>query len=551
MKYYLFIFLLFSGFVKAQDYSLELKIEDSPNSETIVNLLAFSGKKSDSLEILKDISKIKTYLYKNGFFLSEAKLSWDNKNAELKIKTGNTFSWLEPEISLPENFPLVLIQQNNLFKKTLNQENINLFCENYLSQLEDNGYPFAQIKFSDYKINGDSIKGRIKIIPGPFIQLDSLVIKGFDQFSKNFIKYNFLFSKGMTYSESYLKKLEDYAAQVEFLDFERSPAVAFAKDKTVLYLYLKEVKSNQIDGVIGLNTEDNGDISFNGDFQLRLLNILKKGEEIQVRWRRPDDEVSDLNLLFNLPYILGSRFGLEGDLQIFRQDSSFVNSNINGTLKYLIESGSFLNLGIGYSSSNILLSESDLSLNSFQTVSYSLGYERKSTNYYISPTKGNELNSKIFTSRRTASESTSNQYGWNLSSAQYFTIFQNHVLKAQINSKALIGESLFRNEIYRIGGLKTLRGFNEQSIYASAFGVGTLEYRYMIGRNNYLAAFGDLAYVENQPSNSENIFLGLGAGLNFETNGGIFSLFLAIGKDNENPFDFRTSKIHFGYINRF
>ncbi len=551
MKYYLFIALLFSGFIKAQDYSLNILIEDSPGIETIKDLNSFNGEKSDSLEIIKAIFKIKTYLYENGYLLSEASLSWSNKKALLNIKTGNTFSWLEPEISLPENFPLVLIQQNNLFKKTLNQANISLFCENYLSQLEDNGYPFAQIKFSDYKINGDSIKGKIEINPGPFTQIDSIVIKGFDSFSENFIKYNFLFTKGMTYSESYLKKLEEYAAQIEFLDFERSPAVAFSKDKTVLYLYLKEVKSNQIDGVIGLNTEDNGDITFNGDFQLRLLNILKRGEEIQVRWRRPNDEISDLNMLFNLPYIFGTRFGIEGDLQIFRQDSSFVNSTTNGTLKYLIESGSFLNLGIGYNASNILLSQAELSLNSFQTISYSLGYERKSTNFYISPTKGNELNSKIFTSTRTTSESNLKQYGWSLISAQYFTLFHNHVLKAQVNSKALIGESLFKNEIYRIGGLKSLRGFNEQSIYASAFGIGTLEYRYMIGRNNYLAAFGDLAYVENQPSNSENIFLGLGAGLNFETNGGIFSLFLAFGKDNENPFDFRTSKIHFGYINRF
>lgn len=551
MKYYLIIFFFWTSFVFGQDFSLNLKVEDNPSSEMFSGLKSFEGEKLDSLEILKSIAKIKTSLYENGYFLSEGDLQWNGHNAQLSIRTGNTFTWLEPEIYLPKNFPMVFSQQNSLFKKTLSQKNIGLFCERYITQLEDEGYPFAQINFSNYKIQGDSIKGKIEIIPGPFITLDSLVIKGFNEFSENFIKYNFLFSKGMTYSETYLKKLEDYAAQIEFLDFERSPAIAFSKEKTVLYLYLKEVKSNQVDGVIGLNTEENGDLSFNGDFQLRLLNILKKGEEIQVRWRRPDNEVSDLNLLLKLPYLFGSRFGIQGDLQIFRQDSTFVNTNTNGTLKYLIESGSFLNLGIGFNSSNILLSQANLSLNSFSTVSYSLGYERRSTNNFLTPTKGNELDTKVFTSTRTTSESDLKQYGWSFNSSQYFTIYQNHILKSQINSKALVGESLFRNEIYRIGGLKTLRGFNEQSIFASAFGIGTLEYRYMLGRNNYLAAFGDLAYVQNQASSSENVFLGLGTGLNFETNGGIFSLFVAIGKDNENTFDFRTTKIHFGYINRF
>ena len=116
MKYYLFIALLFSGFIKAQDYSLDILIEDFPGIETIKDLNSFNGEKSDSLEIIKAIFKIKTYLYENGYLLSEASLSWSNKKALLNIKTGNTFSWLEPEISLPENFPLVLIQQNNLFK---------------------------------------------------------------------------------------------------------------------------------------------------------------------------------------------------------------------------------------------------------------------------------------------------------------------------------------------------------------------------------------------------------------------------------------------------
>lgn len=551
MKYYLLLFILSSCSLFGQKFSLTLKFEDSPSPELQKKLRLHQGEKTDSLDLLKSISKLKAEVYENGFYLSQANIIWQGKSAILHLKTGKTFIWQEPEISLTDDFPLVFSQKNTLEGKSLTSKNIYKFCDQYLNELENNGFPFAQINFTEYFISGDSIRGKIEINPGPYITLDSIIIKGFSDFSKNIIKYNLLFYKGMTYDESYLRKLSEYIEQIEFLEFERAPAVAFSRDKTLLYIYLKEKKSNQVDGIIGLNTEDNGDISFNGDFQLRLLNILKKGEEIQIRWRRPDDEVSELNMLLNLPYLFGSRFGIQGDLQIFRQDSSFVNTTTNATLKYLIESGSFLNLGIGYNSSNILLSTGEISLGSFQTISYSIGYERKSTNSFISPSKGNDLTTKIFTSKRETSESRLNQYGWGLNVAQYFSLFRSHVIKTQLNSQALIGESLFRNEIYRIGGLKTLRGFNEQSIYASAYGIASLEYRYLIGQNNYLAAFGDLAYVENQASASENIFLGLGAGINFETNGGIFSLFLAIGKDDQNPFDFRTSKIHFGYINRF
>jgi hypothetical protein len=45
--------------------------------------------------------------------------------------------------------------------------------------------------------------------------------------------------------------------------------------------------------------------------------------------------------------------------------------------------------------------------------------------------------------------------------------------------------------------------------------------------------------------------LGFGAGLTFETKAGIFGLSYAVGKQNSNPLDFRSSKIHFGYVNIF
>ena len=125
--------------------------------------------------------------------------------------------------------------------------------------------------------------------------------------------------------------------------------------------------------------------------------------------------------------------------------------------------------------------------------------------------------------------------------------------KFGLNSEALIGKNLFDNELYRIGGLKTLRGFNEQSIFASTYGVATAEYRYMIGQYDYLTVFSDVAYVEKKTESEFNSqwLTGLGAGINFRTNGGVFSLFLAVGKNQDTSFDFRATKVHFGYLNQF
>ena len=65
--------------------------------------------------------------------------------------------------------------------------------------------------------------------------------------------------------------------------------------------------------------------------------------------------------------------------------------------------------------------------------------------------------------------------------------------------------------------------------------------------------FFDWAYVEQRLKDSFNndFPFGFGAGLNFETKAGIFGLSYALGKQNNNPIDFKSAKIHFGYVNIF
>ena len=47
----------------------------------------------------------------------------------------------------------------------------------------------------------------------------------------------------------------------------------------------------------------------------------------------------------------------------------------------------------------------------------------------------------------------------------------------------LQSENMFKNELFRIGGLKTLRGFDEESITASFYNIATLEWRFLFEQN--------------------------------------------------------------------
>ena len=143
----------------------------------------------------------------------------------------------------------------------------------------------------------------------------------------------------------------------------------------------------------------------------------------------------------------------------------------------------------------------------------------------------------------------------NISGAHYFKTGKQAVLKTAVNGAWLYTHDIFKNEMYQIGGYKLLRGFDEESIYASSYAVLTAEYRFFIGLNSYFFGFADGGWVQNKAygevQQKDHTYLGLGIGMAFETKAGIFNLSYAVGKRDDLPVNFRQSKIHFGLVSLF
>jgi hemolysin activation/secretion protein len=136
---------------------------------------------------------------------------------------------------------------------------------------------------------------------------------------------------------------------------------------------------------------------------------------------------------------------------------------------------------------------------------------------------------------------------------RFFQTGRQSTIRLALQSGWLMGEKPLRNELYQVGGIKTLRGFDEESIFASGYFIGTVEYRYHIAETSHLFAFADLAHVEQRSyaDRSKERFAGLGMGLTFETKSGLFSLAYAAGKREGLPLNWRESKIHFGFVSLF
>ena len=108
----------------------------------------------------------------------------------------------------------------------------------------------------------------------------------------------------------------------------------------------------------------------------------------------------------------------------------------------------------------------------------------------------------------------------------------------------LISDDYLDNELFRFGGINSIRGFEENSLVANLFGVINTEYRYRLSSTIYVHSVLDAAYFENDLTQSKEKLFGFGFGLGLLTNAGLFRLNYSSGKSENRQFKLSDSKVH-------
>ena len=261
-------------------------------------------------------------------------------------------------------------------------------------------------------------------------------------------------------------------------------------------------------------------------------------------------------------------------MELYKRDTLFLNLNRNIGVQFQMSGNNYIKAFYEARSTNLLsvsgleniTSIGQLKYIDVSTNLYGLSYNLEKLDYRFNPRRGVAVLASASVGNKNirknpgineeAYEGTklkTLQVSGQLNLDYFIPIPTRSTVKLGLQSAYLYNEQLFENELFRIGGLKTLRGFDEESIFASMYAISTLEYRFLLEQNSYLLAFVDYAYYERITSTEKVIDrpVGFGAGISFETKIGIFSLNYALGRQFENPIQFRAAKIHFGFVNRF
>lgn len=475
--------------------------------------------------------------------------------------------------------------------KAVNPDQFSRRVEKMLLFLENNGYPFASIRLDSIEADSGGISAAINLQLNEWIMFDTIELIGDANIKKSYL-YRYLgIRPGNQYNEQVMQQINSRISQVPFLKTSRSSSIYFYGNKAMPILYLDNRKASSVDGVIGFapNNAQAGSTAtkllITGEANLKLQNLFGSGKSFDLNYRSFLGNSQDLKIKFMYPYILGTNLAFDYGLDLLKQDTTFLDVKNEFGLQYRfigtdyfkvfysIETTSLITVDTNrIKSSRKLPDASDIRNNT-----YGIGLKVTRLDYFLNPRKGFavELNAGIgmksiiknptidaikFTDENSRKYSLYDtiplryiQYRFQGTAEYFIPLFTRAALRLQANGGHIVAENLFVNELFRIGGIRTLKGFDEQAIFASTYLIANTELRYLLQQNSNVILFWNGAYYRNSVRNpvlSDRPY-GFGAGFNFETGAGIFSIFYAVGKEFNNPIDFNKAKVHFGFVNYF
>ena len=555
---YLNIYASFLTLAQGQEIILTISTEISM-PQNLEDSLGVVNKHQNFSSIKKETRKISRALEKYGYLesklLSVEKTSDSSATAayylgkkytQLKINYSNT-SFTQKQVALiakntKEDYFIIPLLKS---KRTLEK----------LNQLQTkNGNTFGKLKLTNLTIQDTIVLATLKTSNPPKRTIDSIALKGYKKFPKSFITYFAGIKKGAVFDKKQVIKKNNALNSLGFANSIKPPQALFEKEKTTLYLYLEKQNFNTFDGIIGFATnEQTQNITFNGYIDLVLNNNLNYGEQFVLKYKADGADQENLTLKTTLPYLFKTPFGIQAQLNIFRRDSTFSSASQNIKASYQISPSSSAHIGFKSKTSNELLAENQSQENiqdfrsSFLTTGVTYVTLQKNTLFPVKTflTIDIGFGDRKTTGRKTKQITVSNVIN------HIFTLNQKNSIYLQNTTNVITSDGYLTNELFRFGGINSMRGFSENNIDASLVSVLNTEYRYLLNQQTYLHSIIDVGYFENKSIDQKEKLYSFGMGLGMTTKAGLLKFSIANGNIDGQAFKFSNSKIHLSLASQF
>lgn len=547
LKLITFFFLFFLSKTSAQQLHLSILTD---NNKAIIDSINYKKIHVNAKSIIDETNLFAEKLSKAGFL--------ENRIINQKKINDSTYIY---RYDLGKQTKSIHIFIDNKFKELFNIKNdsiilkynqIESFLNSNLQKLENSGFALSKFQLINIQKKKDYLIADLQIVTSKKRNLNGFVIKGYDKFPVGYKKSLERKYRNQVFNQENLKKINSDFNKIRFVKQSKYPEILFTTDSTKVYVYIEKAKTNTFDGFIGFTNDEQGEVVFNGNIDLVLNNALNIGEKLQIYWRSDGRNQKIFNGSAEIPYLFNSPVALKTQLNIL-QDSIFQNTKTAIDLGYYLNFNSKVFLGYQNTESTNTEKSSEASsgissITNFNNSYYTGTYEYINYNLddYLFPEKIN-FNCQIGTGKRNTKLTQTNQFYGLLTANYHLYLTRKTAINLKTQNYYLNSKTYIINELYRFGGINSIRGFNENSLQANTLVSLMSEYQYILSSSLYLHSIIDYGYFEDKSTEISGKLLSVGFGFGLQTNNGLMKFAYTNGSfdDQQNSIVHISLKTNF------
>jgi outer membrane protein assembly factor BamA len=580
----LLLFVAFFSSSKSQTFKLDIVVQDSSEHSELSN----ESLHPDRRIARQALNDFVGSLYAKGFLASSIdSIIEDSITLKAYVHIGVELKWINLRTG---TLPLAWDEELHLNLDRLSGQSVypneyQKLVRRILNFAENNGYPFAEVGL-DSILFGDQhgISASLLVFPNRYFVMDTISLEGDAKVSKKFL-YSYLgFHPGEPYRENAIAKMAERLRMLPFIKSEIRSKVYFSGKKVRVVLNLNERKTDQIDGIVGFAPNPiDSKLLITGEVNIDLQNLLQRGVAFDMHWKSFQQRSQVLKLGGSIPYILQKPVGLDGQFDYVKYDTLFSTIQSSLGVRYMFQGTDFVKFYFQNQSSSLLSVDTSSvrqtgkipDRNPVDSRSYGAEVNIQKLDYILNPRKGVRimLNANIGTRKILKDLRIENVTFLNTENKEYnvYDSIELTSIQGQVSydfqwylplrkkstvvlsaaGKHLLANQIFFNDLYRFGGTKSLRGFNEESLLTNSYTMGGLEFRYLFNNSSYFQLFANAAYTIKDIGGIKvtDIPFGFGTGVSLEVKSGLLTLAYAVGAEQGNSIRFGDARIHFGIIN--
>ncbi len=555
MKSFLFISFCIFFSLNTLGQKLHLKITaDSQSDLKTIDSIGYVKNHSNAKSIVDEANIFSEKLKRFGFLENEI---LENKKQNdstflFKFQLGQKTKSIHIYIGRNSELQKLGILENTEDTLKLAFSETETFFTTTLNTLERRGYSLAKLQLVNLKKQKGILLADLSFETEKLRQVNDIVINGYDKFPEGHKKEIKRRYRNKVFNQESLKNIHNDFNQFQFVTQTKYPEILFMNDTTKVYVYVEKSKPNRFDGFIGFGNDDNGDLKVNGYLDLLLVNSLNVGERFNLYWKSDGNDQKTFNVNIELPYIFRSPLGIKAQLNIFKQDSTFQNTQTAIDLGYYFNYNTRLYVGYQSTESNDIQNLNSSTITDFDNSFFTSNFEftKFRNEDFLFPDK-TLINIKGGVGKRNSEASKNNQFFTNIDLRHNFYLNNKNIVAIRSQNFLLQSDSYITNELFRFGGINSIRGFNENSLQANLFSSILTEYRYVLAPTIYVHSIIDFGYYQDKTTDNDGNLLGLGFGFGLLTKNGLFNIVYANGSTGNQQIKLSNSIVHISFKARF